>query len=139
MSALNLWHECRRRSLTLTMNGDKLRYTGPEESIAAMLPAMRANRDALFACVSQLVGLPVEDGPFTPYIPPATLEQVQQWQAELDASIVDLAALEQWPDQMLESVLFLVERQPVSTLQPDLYHFRERLDKARATSSGRLS
>lgn len=139
MNALDLWHECRRRSLRLSLNGDKVRYAGPEESIATMLPAMRASRDALLECVSLVSGLPIEDGPFMPYMPPATPGQVRQWQAELDACIVALAALEQWPDQVLEGVLFLVERQPISTLQPDLYHFRERLDKARAASSGRLS
>ncbi|RRJ34368.1 hypothetical protein [Pandoraea apista] len=139
MNALDLWHECRRRSLRLSLNGDKVRYTGPEESIAAMLPAMRASRDALLECVSFVTGLPIEDGPFMPYMPQATLDQVRQWQADLDAAIVEFAELVDWSDELLERVLFQVERQPISTLLPDLHWFRSEVQAQSATTQIRYS
>ncbi|VVE01624.1 hypothetical protein [Pandoraea terrigena] len=81
--------------------------------------------------------LPVEDGPYEPWLPPATAEQVRQWQKELDTAIAEFAALADWSDELLERVLFQVERQPVSTLLPDLHWFRSEVQAAivaRATS-----
>lgn len=77
-------------------------------------------------------GLPVADGPYFPWCAPVTPDQLHQWQRELAAAIVALAALEGWPDDMTGRIRFRVARQPVSTLLPDLHWFRERIEEAKA-------
>jgi hypothetical protein len=76
--------------------------------------------------------LPVEDGPYEPWLPSGTSEQVRQWRKELDAAIVELSVLAGWPDRLMEQVLFLVERQPTSTLLPDLHSFRDEIRALKA-------
>lgn len=134
MNALDLWHLCRRRSISLTINGDRLAYSGAPALVDPLLPAIKANRDALFACVAALDGALYADGPYLPWGPFLNPDRLKQWQRELFEVVEELARLERWRDDDFDIVIGAIERQPVSTLRPDLAHFHERLDKARAAS-----
>ena len=131
MTPLEIWIECRRNRITLTVDGDRLTWRGPKEAADRLLPVMRTNREALRECARELAGLPIEDGPFLPVVPCLTPEQMKEWQKELFDAVTELARLEHWTDAHYDNVVLTVERQPVSTLRPDLAYFRERLAKAR--------
>ncbi|KVN81096.1 hypothetical protein WJ96_33195 [Burkholderia ubonensis] len=133
MTPLEIWIECRRSGITLTVDGDRFTWRGPQDAANRLLPAMRANRFALRECARELNGLPIEDGPFLPWGPYMTPELVKQWQRELYDAVTELARLERWPDEFYDHVVLCIERQPLSTLRPDLTHFTERLAVARAS------
>ncbi|MCA8296309.1 hypothetical protein LGN19_21155 [Burkholderia sp. AU30198] len=133
MTPLEIWIECRRSGITLTVDGDRFTWRGPKDAAARLLPAMRANRIALRECARELNGLPLEDGPFLPWGPYMTPELVTQWQRELHDAVTELARLERWPDRDFDHVVSCIERQPLSTLRPDLTYFTERLAAARAS------
>ena len=135
MNALDLWCECRRQSIALSVTADgKLHYDGAPPLVEKLLPAMKANRDALLACVVALDGALYADGPYLPWGPFLNPDRLKQWQRELFEVVDELARLERWRDDDFDIVIGAIERQPVSTLRPDLAHFRDRLDKARAAS-----
>ncbi|EKS73143.1 hypothetical protein BURK_001710 [Burkholderia sp. SJ98] len=96
---------------------------------------MKANRDALLECVLAVSGTLFEDGPFLPWGPYLNTETLKQWQRDLFEVVDELARLEAWPDEQYDIVIDAIERQPVSTLRPDLHYFREQLDKARAAAA----
>jgi hypothetical protein len=73
--------------------------------------------------------------PWGPYI---NREQLSAMQRELFEVVDELAKLERWPDADYDHVVMCVERQPISTLRPDLAHFTERLRVARAEDTARL-
>ncbi|WP_449412586.1 TubC N-terminal docking domain-related protein [Pandoraea soli] len=130
----------------LFVRGDAVRMVGPESARAAIRPEVVAHKPEILAYlqraandVADVAGLPLADGPFMPWLPPATPEVVRAWQAELDAAIVELADLEHWPDETREQVLYRVERQPISTLLPDLHWFREQIEAARADQAARAA
>ncbi|PCE31977.1 hypothetical protein [Burkholderia ubonensis] len=133
MTPLEIWIECRRSGITLIVDGDRFTWRGPQDAADRLLPAMRANRVALRECARELNGLPIEDGPFLPWGPYMTPELVKQWQRELYDAVTELARLERWPDEFYDHVVLCIERQPLSTLRPDLTHFTERLAAARAS------
>ncbi|AKM43995.1 hypothetical protein LGN20_25650 [Burkholderia cepacia] len=133
MTPLEIWIECRRNGITLIVDGDRFTWKGPKAAADRLLPAMRANRVALRECARELNGLPVEDGPFLPWGPYMTPELVKQWQHDLYKAVTELAHLERWPDEFYDHVVLCIERQPLSTLRPDLTHFIERLAAARAS------
>ncbi|WP_186214377.1 hypothetical protein [Burkholderia gladioli] len=132
MNALDIWHECRRWSITLQLNGDRLHYDGPPASIAHMLPKMKACRDDLLRCVVELDGALYADGPYLPWGPPVDCAQLKAMQRELFEVVDELAKLERWDDDAYDLVVGAIERQPISTLRPDLAHFRERLRSVQA-------
>lgn len=130
----------------LFLRGDTVRMVGPESARAAIRPDVVAHKPEIIAYLHQaandtggVAGLPMADGPFMPYLPPATSDQVRVWQAALDAAIVELAALECWPDETREQVLYRVERQPLSTLLPDLHWFREQIEATQADQAARAA
>lgn len=133
-------------SVRLLLRGDAVRMVGPESARDAIRSEVVAHKPEIVAHlqraandVADVTGLPVADGPFMPYLPPATSGLKSTWQAELDAAIVELAALECWPDETREQVLYRVERQPLSTLLPDLHWFREQIEAARADQAARAA
>ncbi|WP_175850022.1 hypothetical protein [Burkholderia cepacia] len=132
MNVLDLWHECRRRAITLRLNGDRLHYDGPPAAIAQMLPGMKACRDDLLQCVAELDGALFADGPYLPWGPAINPGQLKTMQHELFEVVDELAKLEQWDDDAYDLVIGAIERQPISTLRPDLAHFRERLRAVQA-------
>jgi hypothetical protein len=135
MNALDLWHECRRRSITLSLNGDRLHYAGSPAAVDPMLATMKAHRDALLACVIALDGALLADGPYLPWGACLTPDRLKAWQRELFEVVDELARLEGWHDDDYDLVIGAIDRQPISTLRPDLHHFKERLDKARAAAA----
>jgi hypothetical protein len=137
VNALDLWFQCRARSISLSLNGDRLHYDGDPAAVEMMLPAMKANRDALRECVISCNGSLFEDGPFLPWGPYLNAGTLRQWQRDLFAVVAELAKLEGWRDDHYDIVVGAIERQPISTLRPDLHHFSERLDKARAAATTR--
>ncbi|AOJ63380.1 hypothetical protein WJ32_13545 [Burkholderia ubonensis] len=58
-------------------------------------------------------------------------------QRELLVTVDELAKLEHWRDSDYDHVVMCVERQPISTLLPDLGYFRDRLRIARADDQAR--
>jgi hypothetical protein len=136
MNALDLWYECRRRAVTLSVDSaGKLAYDGKPHVVQQLLPQMKANRDALLSCVAALDGALLADGPYLPWGPFLNPERLKQWQRDLFEAVDELAKLERWSDDHYDIVIEAIERQPISTLRPDLAHFRERLDKARAEAA----
>jgi hypothetical protein len=131
MNALDLWVECRRRGIRLQLNGETVRYNGPKDAVAAMLPTMKAHKPELVECARVLDGLPIEDGPFLPWGPYLTPEKLAEWQRELFAVVDELAELERWPADAYDLIAGQIERQPVSTIRPDLTYFRAQLDRVK--------
>ncbi len=136
MTALDIWHECRRKAVALSVTADgKLHYDGGRPVGTPLLSTMKENRDALIDCVLSLDGALFADGPFLPWGPYMNANLLKQWQRELFEAVDELARLEGWPDDHFDLLVGAIDRQPVSTLRPDLAHFRARLDKARAAAA----
>ena len=134
MTALDLWHECRRKAVALSVTVEgKLHYEGAVAS--TLLSTMKDNRDALIECVAALDGALFGDGPYLPWGPYTNADLLKQWQRELFEAVDELARLEGWPDDHFDLLVGAIDRQPVSTLRPDLAHFQARLDKARAAAA----
>lgn len=131
MKALDIWFECRALSVTLTVDGDRLSYRGPPAAVERIVPILKKHKPELLTCVSALAGLPVEDGAFSPWGPYLTPTALKNWQRELFDVVDALAKLERWPDDTYDLVIGAIDRQPISTLRPDLAHFTERLAAAR--------
>ncbi|KVR46384.1 hypothetical protein WM11_31500 [Burkholderia ubonensis] len=72
------------------------------------------------------------DAPYWPWGPCINPEQLATIQRELMIAVDELAKLEHWRDSDYDYVVMCVERQPISTLLPDLGYFRDRLRIARA-------
>lgn len=135
MNAFEIWAECRRQNVRLTATGDRLSYRASDSAvIERLLPLLKSNKPALLACVAELQGLPVEDGPFLPWGPYLTPELLGKWQRELYEAVCQIASLEDWDQETLDEIVGAIERQPISTLRPDLHYFLERLDRARAAA-----
>jgi hypothetical protein len=130
MNAFDIWAQCRQFSIVLTASGDRLRYYGPHDAIQRMIPVLKENKTAVLACIAEIDGRPIEDGPFTPWVAPASPDQLIVWQNNLLCAVEELAALEGWTEAHLDHVVCCIERQPISTLRPDLTYFLERLAKA---------
>ncbi|WP_069265323.1 hypothetical protein [Paraburkholderia nodosa] len=91
-----------------------------------------ADRDGL-VCDGALYA----DGPYLPWGPYVNREQLDAMQRELFSVVDELAKLEGWPDEGYDHVVMCIERQPISTLRPDLAHFAERLRIARVEAAAR--
>lgn len=74
--------------------------------------------------------------PWGPFMAP---ERLKEWQRELFEVVDELARLERWHPDDYDIVVGAIERQPVSTLRPDLAHFRERLLTARTEAAARAA
>lgn len=77
------------------------------------------------------------DGPYLPWGPYTNREQLDAMQRELFAVVDELAKLECWPDGDYDHVVMCIERQPISTLRPDLAYFTDRLHAARTEAAAR--
>jgi hypothetical protein len=107
VNALDLWHACRALGIVLGVNGERLRYGGPDEAVARMLPEMKANRDTLRDCVIALAGALLDAETGSPYLPwgyalPDTFGPARD---ELTETIHALAVIETWPRELLDSVM----------------------------------
>ncbi len=140
MNALDLWHECRRLSMSLSLNGDRLQYEGPEEAIDRMLPAMKAHRDDLLECVRAVSDTLIDPGsgaPYLPWGPYLGTGGIQRFRAKHVDIIERLADMEGWPQEHRDDVLARAIRGPLADLLPNLHHFNERLAEAKAQEAAR--
>ncbi|SAL16964.1 hypothetical protein AWB71_00682 [Caballeronia peredens] len=78
---------------------------------------------------------PESGAPYLPWGPYLNADTLKQWQRDLFEVVEELARLEGWRDDHYDIVIEAIERQPISTLRPDLHYFRARLDKARAAAA----
>ncbi|QNB10903.1 hypothetical protein G5S35_04495 [Paraburkholderia tropica] len=77
-----------------------------------------------------------DGGPYLPWGPYVEPGQLQQMQRDLLAAVEELARFERWPDEYFDHVVYCIERQPISTLRPDLAYFNARLRIARNSRGG---
>ena len=115
--------------MSLSLNGDRLHYEGPEKATDRMLPAMNAHRDDLLECVravSDTLIDPVSGAPYLPWGPFLGTGGVQHFRAELVEIIERLADMERWPEEHRNDVLARAIRGPLADLLPNLRHFKER-------------
>ena len=80
-------------------------------------------------------GSPVDresDAPYWPWGPRINPEQLATIRREILIAVDELANLEHWRNSDYDHVVMCIERQPISTLLPDLGYFRDRLEIARA-------
>jgi TubC N-terminal docking domain len=148
MSAAAIVSKAKALGIRLSLNGDQVKMRGPVDAIAAIKPEIAAHKPEVMAYLSQAANdadsLPAdcvgalrdpEGGLYLPWVPHITPEQLKQWQRELFEAVDELARLEGWPDSDYDHVVMCIERQPISTLRPDLGYFRDRLEAARAMPS----
>ncbi|MDS0802838.1 hypothetical protein [Burkholderia cenocepacia] len=69
--------------------------------------------------------------PYWPWGPRINPEQLETIRREILIAVDELATLEHWRDSDYDHVVMCIERQPISTLLPDLGYFRDRLQIAR--------
>jgi hypothetical protein len=141
VNALDLWHECCELGIVLGVNGERLRYDGPEQAVARMLPLMKANRDALRDCVSAVSGALLDPETGSPYLPwgyatPASLNAMRD---ELTAIVRALAGVEGWPCDLLDSIMHRAIAGPAYDVAPNLSYFRDRLAAARDEIAARAA
>lgn len=81
---------------------------------------------------------PVEDGPFTAYMPPASNSLIRAWRAELIVLIDRCAHDMETDEERIEQFIAAALRQPDYTVWLDLVHYREwaALIEAREASGG---
>ncbi|TCK44103.1 hypothetical protein B0G84_2454 [Paraburkholderia sp. BL8N3] len=82
-------------------------------------------------------GLPVEDGPFFPWGPYLSPDDVRQLRDELRATVDELAAREGWPLAHQDEILSLSMNGSLANLLRDLAHFGARLRERRAQAAER--
>ncbi|MFM2422467.1 MAG: hypothetical protein RL291_997 [Pseudomonadota bacterium] len=139
MNAIQILERARRLGVSLFVAGDRVRMRGPAEALAQIKPEIAASKAEVMAQLVALGGsLTDTDGPGTlPCAPRLMPDDVRAHRAELISLIEALAALEGWQRELLDNVLERAIRGPLSDLMPNLHHFRERLDGARAEEKTR--
>lgn len=110
-----------------------LKHVGPyADRVNKRSPASDSGRMPL---PDDCKGSPVDresGAPYWPRGPRINPEQLATIQRELLIAVDELAKLEHWRDSDYDHVVMCIERQPISTLLPDLGYFRDRLQIARA-------
>ncbi|MGF6974916.1 hypothetical protein QFZ94_003366 [Paraburkholderia sp. JPY465] len=87
-------------------------------------------------CVGALIY--TESGaPYLPWGPYINPEKLSRWQRELFEIVDELAKLEGWKPDDYDHTVMCIERQPISTLKPDLAYFTARLSAARDEAASR--
>lgn len=150
MNAIAIVNKAKAMGIRLSSNGDKVKLRGPADAIAVIKPEVAAHKSEILAYLrasevegeetpTDCVGALREPGAglYLPWMPALDLEQLQSMQRELFNVVDELARLERWPDDDYDIVVGAIERQPPSTLRPDLAHFRERLRVARLEAEAR--
>lgn len=125
MNALEIWCLCRDRKVRLAATRPTLKYWGPADVLPEIVPMIRRHKTALLDLVESLDGLPVEDGQFTPYMPPVSPETLQEWQAELAPLVARCARYRGWGEDAVEMLVAALNRMPVYTVWIDLVSHRE--------------
>ncbi|MFM0173192.1 hypothetical protein PQR33_28145 [Paraburkholderia sediminicola] len=148
MNISALIEEAKAAGVRVYLRDGKVKLRGPAEAMEAVKPKLAAHKPEILAYLSQAAGSAATppdgcsgalmgDGPYLPWGPYLTPRRLKEWQRELFEIVNELARLERWPDDLFDHVVYCVERQPVSTLRPDLAHFQSRLAAARAEQVAR--
>ncbi|VVE15041.1 hypothetical protein PIN31115_02829 [Pandoraea iniqua] len=125
MNAFEVWFLCRDRKVSLVATRPTLKYWGPADVLAEIVPLIRRHKVALLDLVESLDGLPVADGPFIPYTPLVSPEMLREWQAELMTLFARCVRHMGWGDEAIEEMQAALYRMPVYTVWIDLVHYRE--------------
>lgn len=125
MRAIEVWFRCREMGVTLTANRPSLKYCGPQGAVEQVVPLIRRHTGALLDLVESLDGLPVEDGPFTPYMPSVSAGMLREWQSELMTLFARCARDRGLEDDAIQEMRGTLYRMPVYTVWIDLVHYRE--------------
>ncbi|MFM0053630.1 hypothetical protein [Caballeronia grimmiae] len=96
-------------------------------------PCLKISGDASLACD----GLPVEDGPFLPWGPYLTADDVRRMRGELRMAIDELAACEGWPRSHKSKIMAQAMNGSAANLLADLAHFAARFLEQRAQAAAR--
>ncbi|NHV29299.1 hypothetical protein [Burkholderia sp. D-99] len=150
MNAIAIVNKAKAMGIRLSSNGDKVKLRGPADAIAVIKPEIAAHKSEILAHLraaeveeaetpADCVGALREPGaglylPWGPYLDSTRLKSIQR---ELFKVVDELARLEHWRDDTYDLVIGAIERQPLSTLLPDLGYFRDRLQIARAENQAR--
>ncbi|VWM20550.1 hypothetical protein [Burkholderia lata] len=150
MSAITIVNKAKAMGIRLSSNGDKVKLRGPADAIAVIKPEVAAHKSEILAHLrasevegtetpADCVGALREPsaGLYLPWGPYLNSSQLESMHRELFDVVDELAQLERWPDDDYDLVVGAIERQPLSTLRPDLAHFRERLRVARLEAEAR--
>lgn len=152
MNIVHILSKAQSLGVRLWLAGDIVKMRGPADAIAAIKPDIAAHKPEVLTYLrsasNDLTPVPADcagalrhpDGglylPWGPYVDQAQLKATQR---ELFDVVDELAKLEHWPDDYFDHVTHCIERQPISTLRPDLTYFQSRLMAARAEQSARVT
>ncbi|MFM0736543.1 hypothetical protein PQQ51_04740 [Paraburkholderia xenovorans] len=150
MSIVHILSKAQSLGVRLWLAGDIVKMRGPADAIAAIKPDIAAHKPEVLTYLrsasNDLPPVPADcagalrhpdGGLFLPWGPYVDQAQLKATQRELFDVVDELAKLERWPDEYFDRVVYCIERQPISTLRPDLAHFRERLAAARVDEQSR--
>ncbi|BBE08291.1 Uncharacterized protein MCB1EB_0130 [Mycoavidus cysteinexigens] len=141
MTAFQILNQCQSAGVFVSLNGERLKIIGPQSVVAGFRPLLAAYKKGIMdylksshtgGDLATSNGWPIDYDSGAPFMrmPMVTPEQLQQWQRDLYEVVNKLATLEQWDSSRLNKILRCIKRQPMSTLQPDLHYFRDRLAAA---------
>ena len=145
MSIAQLLSKAREMGVTLRLDGDTVMVGGPKAAREEIKPELAAHKPQIIAhlrtaandvapgsneCAGALRDAD-SGAPFLPWGPYINRDQLDAMQRELFAMVDELSKLERWPDDDYDHVVMCIERQPISTLLPDLAYFARRLLGAR--------
>ncbi|MDR5770865.1 MULTISPECIES: hypothetical protein [unclassified Caballeronia] len=106
--------------------GGSFRKTQPAQ-------ASQENDDVVsFDIIDLCAGALMVDGPYLPWGPYLTPEQLAAMQQAVIEVVTELSRIERWRDDYYDMIVVEIKRQPISTLLPDLDYFRARLAAARS-------
>ncbi|RAS35861.1 hypothetical protein [Paraburkholderia bryophila] len=150
MSIVHILSKAQSLGVRLWLAGDIVKMRGAADAIAAIKPDIAAHKSEVLtylrAASNDLTPVPADcagalrhlDGglylPWGPYVDQAQLRAMQR---ELFEVVDELAKLEGWKKDNYDHTMMCIERQPASTLRPDLAYFQSRLAAARADQAAR--
>lgn len=147
MSIVAILGKATSLGVRLSVVGNVVKMKGSPEAIATIRPDIAAHKSEIMAHLraTTVEAPPIPDdcvgalrdpdgGPYLPWCPHLHPDQLREMQCELLEVVGELAKLERWPDADYDHVAMCIERQPISTLRPDLAYFQERLWSARANA-----
>lgn len=150
MSAIETLRKAESLGVRFSLNGEKVRLLGKASAVDEIGAEVAANKPEILAylraAVNDAENVPAscigslrdpDGGPYLPWAPYLSPDDVQQKRTELLDAIDRIAALECWPETHRNDVLERAIRGPLIDLLPNLAHFRERLTAARAEAQAR--
>ncbi|WP_322008282.1 TubC N-terminal docking domain-related protein [Paraburkholderia tropica] len=149
MSIADILSKAQSLGVRLTLDGDTVKMRGPADAIAVIKPEIASRKPEIVGYLRKAANAPIpttddcvgalrdpDGGPYLPWGPYIDREQLAVMQRDLLAAVEELARRESWPDEYFDHVVYCIERQPISTLRPDLAYFNERLRIARNSRGG---